>query len=90
MTETILHGYQVVLLPRSTGAHEVVVTAPGAGDKRYDEHRMKWRIRQLEQELQAMQTAQALLVANIRPSVAVSAGGGVPGPLEQHNDLRIE
>jgi 50S ribosomal subunit-associated GTPase HflX len=62
MTETILHGYQIILLPRKTGAHEVVISAPGAGDKRYDEHRLKWRIRQLEQELEAMRVAQDMLV----------------------------
>ena len=71
MTETILHGYQIIILPRQNGAYEIVFTPPSGPTQRYTHHKMKLRIGQLQRELEVMLLAQEMLIA-------VRKGGDAP------------
>jgi hypothetical protein len=82
MTETILHGYQFIILPRQNGAYEVVITTPESTTERYTHHGLKRRIGQLQRELEVMLKAQEMLIA-VRTS-------GVLNSLKQDNNLSVE
>jgi hypothetical protein len=82
MTETILHGYQIIILPRATGAFEVVITPPSGPTQRYTRHGLKHRRGQLQRELEAIDRAEEILIA-VRTS-------GVLNSLKQDNNLGVE
>jgi hypothetical protein len=71
MTEDIKHGYQFIILPRATGAYEVVITTPDSTTQRYTHHGLKRRIGMLQRELEVMLKAQEMLIA-------VRKGGDAP------------
>jgi hypothetical protein len=79
-TETILHSYQIILLPRQTGAHEVVITTPDGVTRRYTKKDANRRIRQIDDERRVMLTALDMLVstsaASGQPHQQVAGGAG--------------
>jgi hypothetical protein len=60
-TEAILHGYQIIIVPRIRPClPEVVITAPYTDDKRYTAKGLsRWRA-QLERELAVVAKAQEM------------------------------
>jgi hypothetical protein len=66
MTETILHGYQIIILPRQNGAYEAIITEPNdiaKNTKRCTRHDLTRKIGQLQRELEVMLKAQEMLIA---------------------------
>jgi hypothetical protein len=63
MTECILNGYQIIILPRQNGAYEVVFTPPSGTTQRYTRHGLKHRRGQLQRELEAIDRAEEILIA---------------------------
>jgi hypothetical protein len=64
MTEAILHGYQIILLPRKPPClPEVVITAPYTKDTRYTRQRLDLREKQLVHELEVVRAAQKILAS---------------------------
>jgi hypothetical protein len=82
MTEDIKHGYQFIILPRATGAYEVVITEPDGTTQRYTRHDLKRRRGQLQREQEVIDRAEEILIA-VRTS-------GVPNSLKQNNNLSVE
>jgi hypothetical protein len=82
MTECILNGYQIIILPRQNGAYEAIITEPSGPTQRYTRHGLKHRRGQLQRELEAIDRAEEILIA-VRTS-------GVFNSLKQDNNLSVE
>jgi hypothetical protein len=63
MTECILNGYQIIILPRQNGAYEVIITPPSGPTERYTRHDLKRSIEQDQRRMEAKLKAQEMLIA---------------------------
>ena len=78
MTETILHGHQIALLSRLSGAHEIIITTPSGVHERYNGHDLDRRIKQRERELKVLRVAREILLDNSQPLVAEGSEDATP------------
>lgn len=63
-TETILHAYQIIIVPRLNVPAEVYIDPPyTGGGQRYTAHDLDRWIGQLERELEVMRAARTMLEA---------------------------